>query len=399
MAINDHLSSYGVSSTGRSWNTWKRIAFDLPHPDDIPTVTFATGNATALSSPVQYKPAILDLGSQTLNWNGLTGPTENTFRYHGGLFSSGGGGSNDAFLYGQIKPGGNSQAARWPLTFSFVTDSTNTTVEIGCYHASATYAIMVEVNGKLVSQRDLYRPSSLSGNSDKFTLVFPRPASRTIKIYADGAFGLYRVSVPTGGSISKPPAPINRVAFIGDSYINGAGSVVPQLGYSNHEAWTARVARMLGADDVVHAGIGGTGFVAGLDTGSVPNNYSTRVSSVLAMNPGTLFVTGSINDGQAGTGVQAAAESLLASVASVPKVYVVSPIVSSYTGNVDALRAAANTAGRPFIDVSNFIYGTGRWNARTGDGNRDFFIQQDNAHPTFDAHVAVAEAIFDLVRP
>jgi len=363
-----------------------REAFTPPAADDLPTIVYTTPDTTALSSPVTYKPAILGTGSQTLNWDGQS---DTNFRISSGTYYSGNGGSNDLALYGTVKPGGGAQAANWPIMLSFVTSSA--TIELAFYTAVTTDTPMFRVNGKWVTEKNIQR--SATGNAYKATLTFPSAKSRTITVHGGQSLGLMAVRLPTGGTLTKPAGTIKRrVAIIGDSYVNGAGGAGAE-GAGNLESFATRLAHLMGADDVLLAGIGGTGWVAGMD-GATPNPYSTRTSYVAGKSPHALVFYGSINDGSSAGAIQAAVESTLQSVAAVPEVYVIGPALSGYSANAAAVKAGTLAKGRVYIDAEDFIFGTGRIDNPKGDGNRDFYLMADGAHPTFAAHKALAEHCF-----
>jgi hypothetical protein len=149
----------------------------------------------------------------------------------------------------------------------------------------------------------------------------------------------------------------------------------------------------MGADDTLLAGIGGTGWVAGMD-GATPNPYSTRAAFINSKSPHALVIYGSINDGQAAGSIQAAVESTLQLFSTVPEVYVAGPALSGYSGNAAAVKAGTLSKGRVYVDVENFYFGTGRTDDPKGDGNRDFYLMPDGAHPNFAGHKGLAEHIF-----
>lgn len=388
------LETLARDSTTRWIDSWVSSAFAQPDMVHQPVVTWAATMTTALSSPVVYKPEKCGIGSATVDWNGASDPV---FRYFSGLFETKNGGAGDLGLCGQTKPLGFSQAARWPLVFEFVTSSANSTVEIAFYSLSPGMNYLVEINGKFLSDSPLTTTATTNGH--RMTLTFPTAASRRIRIWNTGECGLAEVRVPTGQSITKPTSTITRrVALIGDSYINGAGTAVGEVpGTLSINTFAPRLARLMGADDIIMAGIGSTGFVNGSD-GGTPNPYSTRLSAVLAMNPHVLIVNASINDGSAGTGVQAAVTNFLSTAAAVPEIYVMGVMQAGHSSNSAAAKTAALAAGRKYIDTDAFMYGTGSVSNQTGVGNRDYFMGPDNTHGTIDFHKAVADSAFRLVK-
>ena len=393
-AVAGYLSTPGTSATksvflaklaALDWvPNYARNAFQPPPADDMPTVAFATGTVSGLASPAIFKPAIVGTGSSVSSWDGAS---DTNFRYAPGDFHTANGPSGDLALYGAVKPGGGAQSAKWPLLVSFVT--TSSVVEILFYGRTATDTPMFRVNGKWLAETNVLR--GFTANGYKVTLTFPSAKSRTIQIVGTGNLGLMAVNLPTGQTLTKPTNTIKRrVAIIGDSWVNGAGSAAGDGGANVLETFAPRLAHLLGADDVVLAGIGGTGWVAG---GSA-SAYYTRISTVLGFNPNVIVFYGSQNDGGAAGTIQSAVESALASVSAVPEVYVIGTILPGYTANVSAVKAGAATAGRPFIDMSSYMFGTGRVDNPKGDGNNDFYLKSDGAHPTHIAHKAIAEDAF-----
>ncbi|WJN62630.1 hypothetical protein [Streptomyces phage phiScoe10] len=371
-------------------NTWisqhVRDVFMPPQGEDVPTIALTTPMATALTTPVEYKPAVVGIGSQTLGWDGKSDPN---ILFGSGFYDTKNGANQDIGLVGAVKPGGVAQAAKWNVFASFTT--TAVTIELAFYAVTTTSTPIITVNGRPLTE--MVVPRVVTGQSYKMTLTFPTSKSRTIGIVGDANLGLGAIRVPTGGTITKPAAPKRRIAFIGDSWINGAGAYADG-GAGSLDTFARRLARMMGADDVILAGIGGTGWVAGTDTGGASNAFGTRLPTVLAMQPHAIVFLGSINDGAAGTGVQAAVEAALDQCASIPQVYVVGPPLSGYETNNAAVKAGTLAKGRKFIDAGGFLYGTGKVGSPKGDGNRDFWLQADGAHPTYAGHKALAERIF-----
>jgi len=372
----------------RQIDRWADTAFDPPLAADLPVVTYTVGTTTALSgTPKLVKPSIVGTGSAVTGWNGQNDPN---FRFGQGVYNTSNGAAQDLALYGTTKPLGFAQAARWPVFMTFETGAD--AVEILYYSLTTTNTAMFRVDGRWVTETVPSR-AGFTGNSYMSTLTFPSKKVRRITVAGTGDVGIVGVRVASTEGVWKPTDSVSRrVAIIGDSFVNGAGTA--PTGASVLETFAPRLAHLMGADDTVLAGIGSTGWVAGLDTGNVPNNYVTRVSTVVAMNPHALIFYGSINDSSAGTGVQAAVEATLAQCTSVPEVYTIGPLKSGFAAACAAVAAGTAAAGRQYVDLANFISGTGRAGATTGDGNADYWVMADNSHPTHEAHKAIARRAF-----
>lgn len=363
-------------------------ADERPPAVDIPTIVWSSSDVTALTSPAIVRPAACNTGSQVTNWDGATDPV---FRYEPGVFMTDAGGNADYALYGSVKPGGDAQAARWPLAISFVTQPTNSIVEIAFYSRETNNGIRVEVNGRFTSEALSYTPSP--SNAGKVTLSFPTAAARTIRIWAFGTLGIAQVRIPTGQALTRPTAPKRLTALLGDSYLNGAGSSFPYAATVDQTTYGLRFGRYIGGDSFMFAGIGGTGISAG-SSGTPANNYATRAAVINARAPQVLIINASINDGTAAGSLQASTTALLNQFAAVPEVYVLGGIKAGYEANYAAVRAATVAAGRTYLDLGGVLFGSGKLGSPKGDGTNDFWLAEDGAHPTADAHVAIARVAF-----
>jgi|GEM_PF-3528937 len=372
-------------------NDWASQVMDalgtLAPPINTPTISWSAGTTTGMSAPVEYRPSVCGTGSQTTNWNGRNDPV---FRFFSGLFYTGNGANSDLALYGANKPGGAAQAASWPVVAEFNTSAGVNQLEVTLW-GSPDPAFRLEVNGQpAVGDYILMGPSGL-GNGKKALLTFPDARVRRIRLYFTGGSGFHSIRVPSGQSISKPTDAIRRGAIIGDSFINGAGSITDfPTGAGIFDTWALRVMKALGCNDIILAGIGATGFAAGNPT----NHFEQRLPTVLSFSPDVLVTAGSINDGGAGTGVQTAAASFFAASASVPERYAVGVTRAGYEANHAALEAAATAADVTFVPMEGFFFGNGKVTAPTGNGNTDIFMIADGAHPTFAGHRALEQAIW-----
>ena len=396
--ILDPAKDLGAAAKGRfkRTNDWvdelARAMFQPPPPFHVPVITTATAETTALSSPVVYKPAIVDTGAQVNGWDGATSPTESIFRFWPGVYNTANGAVQDDYLYGSVKPASGGTGARWPLVFGFQTAATNSVVEIAGYCSSATgVKFLVEVNGSLLC--DTVEQSARTGvGGHMITLTFATAASRRIRIFAEGVFGLREVRVPTGQTLTQMFAPPKKIAVIGDSWVDGQGSSLDITPAGNIlETFAPRLVRLLGGIRAagVLAGIGGSGYTHA----TMP--YSGRVSAVLATNPDIVIVYGSQNDGD--VDISAAVTALLTSLSTVPRVIVI-PTLWGYTTQTASVRAATLAADREFVDVRGLINGTGYVTAPTGDGNRDMtMVDAGNLHMTIQGHRLAAKAIYSQI--
>lgn len=374
-------------------------AFDAvspPRKDDQPTTAWTNSATSGLTSPVVYRPSACGTGSQVNAWDGKDDPN---FAFFSGSFQTLNGATSDLALYGMPKPDATT-AYRWPVVYSFTTSAIST-LELAFYGAVNTALVVVEVNGRLVDDTAIYAPASFTTGHMFLTLTFPSAQVRTLRIWTTGGLGVYAVRVPTGATISKPAITGRRVAVIGDSFVNGAGNSnsFPSPGTGNCETFAPRLGRMLGAGDMILAGIGGSGWV----TAGSGSKYTGRLDEVLAMSPDVLIFYGSTNDGPDGTAdlaaIQTEVASALTSAAAVDQVYVIGPLRgSNYETVNDTIEAATEAAGRTFLDLRNFIGGSGKSTAPAGDGgNADFYILYDGVHPNLDAHRAIARQLFALM--
>lgn len=340
-----------------------------------PVITQSTLFTTALSSPVVYVPYITNTGAQVTNSNGQG---DANIRFGPGTYYSGAGGSNDLAMYGDIKPGGAAQFARWPVIASFTTSAANSIVEVGAYSLDNNNQLMplIEVEGRLVSSAVKIR--TVTGNDWKFTLTFPTAAARKIVLYMPGSFGLVAIRVPTGQSITKAAAPTKTIAFIGDSFCNGAG-----IGFENganlFETFALKIGKLLAGNSFLLAGIGGTGFTAGGGT----NNYNTRASYVVGKSPDILIVNGSINDGSGAGSLASDIATFMASVSTIPRVIVIGTMIDGQEANHDAVRTATALAGREFVDMRTFMYAP----------QKPSYFYTDGVHPSAVGHKAIARAV------
>jgi lysophospholipase L1-like esterase len=294
-----------------------------------------------------------------------------------------------------LKPGGATQSAYWPFSVEFETTSDIVQVKSRAGITSPNQGIIL-VNGRMVQDTRI-QSTTAAGSWTRMRLTFPSTGFRRIQIIglnpSAGSFG--GVQVTTGHSVIRPDYAVKRrIAIIGDSLTNGSG--VAPGGAVFTETYALRLAYLLGADQVILAGIGGTGWVA--QSGSeTQSHFGARVAPVVAMNPDVIIFAGSRNDTSA-TGVQAAVEAALDGCANVPEVYVTGTVTKAgFTAQNAAVKAGTEAKGRKFVDLAGIFYGTGKAGALANNGNADFFIGSDGIHPTHEGHKYIARCFFQAI--
>lgn len=368
---------------GRMLDRWVSDAFAAPPAADVPVITFDASQYGTLHAPKR----VGDVSTGSLDMDGDT-----KFRYFGFPSAIATPADPTQFVQTELKPGGGSQAAYWPFSVEFETTSDVVQIKSRAAATNPNQGIIL-VNGRFVAETRT-TTTTAAGSWTRMRLTFPSTGFRRIQLISfnppNGAFG--GVGVTTGHSVIRPTyIPQRRIAIIGDSLTNGSG--VAPAGATESETYALRLAYLLGADQVILAGIGGTGWVQQA-AGETQSHFGARVAPVVAMDPDVIIFMGSRNDTTA-TGVQAAVEAALDACTSVPEVYLTGTITKTgFTAQNAAVKAGADAKGRKFIDLAGIIYGTGKSGATTGDGNADFFIGTDGVHPTHEGHKYIARRFF-----
>lgn len=368
-------------------------AFDVtekPHMDHTPIVAWEAVETTALTTPAVYAPSVCNTGTQATGWDGQDDPV---FQFFPGSFKTQLGTNNDVALVGEDVPGGADMWAGWPVVITFDTTAT-TTIEIQMHAALTSMGLMVEVNGRLLEDTVIRPPSDFpSWGAVRATLTFPVAMPRTIRLWMGRDPGLREIRVPTGVTLSKPATTGTTIGVIGDSFAGGSGTSwsYPDQGTGMMETFAPRLLRMMGADRMILCSVGGQGW-------STANPFSVRAPVVAGFAPDSIVFFGSVNDhGRPLEDVKAGVTECLALTSAVPKVYVIPPGVPDTEPQAEVMREAALAAGATFVDWGLFFTGTGNVTNPQGDGNRDFYRMADNAHPTLDAHRAMARTLYSHI--
>lgn len=208
--------------------------------------------------------------------------------------------------------------------------------------------------------------------------------------------------------------------WLGDSMTEGNMGNVAYSDNDRFEAFPWVASRILGWDNLIVDGEGGTGYIndGGLSDGRKP--FPQRVTddiATLTVKPERIVVTGGYNDGaSAASAVTAAATDTygrLAAACPGAPVWVVflpdrgAPVPADQTALSNAVKAAAIVAPNvvAFIDgitgdwtpgplatttpldpAAPFLTGSGTTAAPAGNGNSDYYRSQDGVHPSLAGH-------------
>ena len=356
---------------------------------DVPTVTFSASQTIAGSNVFSLKRQ----GNVTGADADLAGDTTYAVGGTPGIIANPSSPNNRTRA--QFITGGSGQAARYTPTFRFMCDAAAFEYEGGIIGNTFMYRLNVDgrrsVVGTTLATTGGYGYVKFDFGSAKtrmIDLTIVDPDFNTIRVAS--IFGLWRP--PQGYS--------RRLIVIGDSMTGGASGV------DRHLVWLWDLAAALGCDDVWNVGIGGTGWVA---DGSGTTRYSGRVSADIAplvQSRDVVLFFGSRNDPSGNQSqINALSEAVRSTLELIPdsnsNVYVAGPI-TNIAGNGAAVAAGALTAGRPYIDSTGWITGTGRSGATNGSGNADRYIGgadgSDSIHPTAAGHLYLARRWNNSIR-
>lgn len=267
--------------------------------------------------------------------------------------------------------GTNAQAARYVPTFNFFTDAAAFEFILIATGTSINYNLTVDGKRSVIGGTATVTLGSTQFVKFDFGTAKTRHISLTV---ADPDF--FGLRLPSTYYAWRPPQPFARRLFaLGDSITYGT-NVTPNL------SWMYDLGRTLGCDDVWNVGIGGTNWTA-TDGSQFGGNRMTDIASIVQPNDVVVFF-GSRND-PSGNGTQlaaitAAVTATLASVASCKNVFVATNMTVINTMAASVI-AGATAAGRPGIDASGWITGTGTTTSPNGTGNGDRYLESAGIHP------------------
>ncbi|MGC9944341.1 MAG: hypothetical protein ABSE48_21150, partial [Verrucomicrobiota bacterium] len=142
---------------------------------------------------------------------------------------------------------------------------------------------------------------SNQGGAYYLALKFPTYANRLIRVEG-GPLQLIDLETTNTDSFYSQRVAVKKILFVGDSFLGGADGVDPQ------DTFGPDYLKVHQNADVWCDAVGGTGYCA---TNADGNNYLQRLTNWVIPNPfDAIIVTGSVNDGGAGSNLVYAAASL-----------------------------------------------------------------------------------------
>ncbi|MEU3903302.1 GDSL-type esterase/lipase family protein [Streptomyces goshikiensis] len=400
-------STAGIAAPWRRRQLPDPVLVDSLYAGSAPSIS-TTQTGTPTSGYIKYAPA-----GVTLSGSDVTGP----FTYLGaGGVQVGTGAPDSTYVlptsrYPNTRSNLSSSQAIW--TVEFGTDAQTFQLRFN-YQTAGMYRLSID--GRKVTDLMQAVGGTTAGSTHLMTVDLGSAAPRVIR------FDFY--TVPFGGVFLPPGATMwstvpngGRFMAFGDSLSDG--SAINTGGGAG--TWAHRTGRLLGSNDVWDEARGGTGYITAGSYATLANRVAV---DVVAWNPSRLVIWAGYNDnGGSQPTISSAAASLYSTIRTgLPscEVYVIgcwSPTGSpgaSITNTDATLRAAAATAGYPFISpITGAIYdstgalvathgawitGTGRVGATTGTGNADIYIGTDAVHPTDAGHVYLARRIAAAIR-
>lgn len=337
------------------------------------SVTFAQAAATSVTGTTYTFARLGGVSTANVDIDG-----DPVFRYGGTTSVQADAASPTYYVRAGGITGGSGQAARYLYTLRFMTDAADIELELRFISSPRTHRLYVD--GKLADYRSV---TSAGGNFFKWT--FGSSKVRLIEIAQEDP-SWHAVKVPSTYSIWKSPAPARRFFIIGDSIVAGASGV------GRIDVSSTVLGRALGCEDVWNVGVGGTGWT---NPGSGTTVYGDRaivdVLPRVQVDDIVVFM-GSRNDVDSAT-ITSTAQSIVSQFSACRNVFMVGTITN--LGQNARVQAAAANLGRPFIDLSGAITGTGTVAAPNGTGNADRYITSDGVHPSQAGHDYLGRRLFE----
>lgn len=406
-----NLGNAGVSATPPSGIYTVTVARFSTVPADVPFVTMSAMNAaTAVGAAGTFltrgptsgairvrQPSIMDAAYSNYAGSGISfmRPDQNL----------------------TINPsrarGGSIFTAEW------VTDAAK--VEIPLIGNGVTFQFLVD--GKIVTPTPLNISTTygyhrvLLDFTQGGTISSTTRRMRKIRIEADKLALFGGVTALRSDTVIPPVTanPVKGLVF-GDSWVEGRNPYHPirTTLLAPYDGWANRVGDLLGWDENVVCGVGGTGYAS--DAMGDGYKFRDRINDIINAAPDIIVIFGSLNDfGKAVATIKSEAtlffSQLTAALPATPIiVFGVQPSgtasITSYAATNTAVKEGIAAVASPnitFVDIlsapNTWVSGTGYVGNVQNNGNADWVLDQADGHPTHPGMGYLAYRAADTIRP
>lgn len=284
--------------------------------------------------------------------------------------------ASNSYVTAPLLPGGTAQNAAYLVRHETYTDPANKVIEFKVRPPATSLGYRLWVDGRPTTLTTVQFSGLSAGSGHVLKFTFPTARARRIGLEFPARVGIDGAYVPNGQGLTRPTYTVQlRQAYLGDSFLGGTGT--PPTGAGRGDTWGPLLGLLCAAESRWAFGIGGTGW-------STTNPFSDRVSALLASNPHEVYILGSRDDGN--TDVSAAVSSVLSSLASVPRVFVIGPTESAYPVLTASLKSATEAAGRTFIDPAGEAWIR---------NNPSKYLISGDIHPNYAGQTRIAAGIYE----
>ncbi|RZK69332.1 MAG: SGNH/GDSL hydrolase family protein [Pedobacter sp.] len=264
--------------------------------------------------------------------------------------------------------------------------------------------IQVEIDGKFTNISGYQYPPTNDGRPHYLNFEFKTVAvKRRIKIVYSG-IRLFGGIVTDKNAVVEAVVPDNNLKLLvfGDSFTAGTGA---ENQFNKYLAY--RVGDLLGFDNTIISGVGGTGYV-NPNLSNVRKVFQQRITDITDAKPDAVIIAGGINDLGLAQPDEFAAITLLflqtvSNALPNTEIFVTGPWWGSGVGypqaHANAIQKSAAAVKRThYIDVSTWITGNGSITSKNGSGNSDLYISSDKIHPSIAGHDYLARKLAAEIR-
>lgn len=353
--------------------------YPLTVSSDLPTITTSLSTDAGASSAFNGLPAFV----QTSDTTALTGR---------GLLRGARTISGTLTMmnvanghYAAADPYPTGTPSTWDLEFDFMGDA----FTMGHVKLASADKFQMYVDGRPIAATPTALQQPADGVAVYTKFAWGSVAQRRIRITFPSNFALIKFGLHNAlHSFRAVPKPPFSALILGDSWVEGTGA-------SSTVETTINYLRLLSGWEIFQAGQGGTGYgVAAADStlGLTTFNSINRIRAIAEAQPDLVVFAGTSNNDATTTSdlttYAGAAFDAAAAASPLSKLVAIGPQNTTGTPSAtrlarrDAIKAAADARGIPFVDrlAGNWITGTGTTAAPGTSGNASLYVYSDGSH-------------------